>query len=99
MINLSPIDDIEIKTVWHWKNIGKMFATFFALLPIPVLVTLVLELPISLGMIVGGLWGYVLMLLLMCEWDAYHFETYRKLAKRKYFLGRVKNVKHIISDN
>ncbi len=59
-----------MKTVWHWKNLGK---SFLLVLLAGGFVSL-LSLPPVLSFLVGMLAGAVAMMFSLAFWDCWHFE-------------------------
>ncbi len=59
-----------MKTVWHWKNIGKS-----ALLVVLTGVAVgIMQLPQTINFLVSVAVGCVSMLLSLVKWDLWHFE-------------------------
>ena len=59
-----------MKTVWHWKNIGKAFL----LVILAGFGVAALNLPESIGFLVGMVAGSAVMIFSMIKWDLWHIE-------------------------
>lgn len=61
---------MKIKTVWHWKNIGKVSAV---LLVVAILWAMV---PVSppVGVLGGMVIGSIATMICLDRWDCWHFE-------------------------
>lgn len=59
-----------MKTVWHWKEIGKSFC-------VAILVAIIyscIPLPDEVSFLVGLVVGFISMVLCMAKWEMWHFE-------------------------
>lgn len=64
----------DIKTIWHWKNIGKVtFTALLAAVGVAVLVVLT-GIGSYAGFVLGYVVGVIATAIALDRWEIYHFE-------------------------
>jgi len=63
-----------MKTVWHWKNIGKAWLFVIAAAILFGFIANALELSGEISSLLGFFVGFVAMLFSVVKWDLWHFE-------------------------
>ena len=63
-----------MKTVWHWKNIGKALVMVILVAFIGDFLTSLFQLPFELSLLIGLVIGNGVAILSLVLWDLWHFE-------------------------
>lgn len=63
-----------MKTVWHWKNIGKAWLAVLASTILFAVIAVAIDLPNEIAMLLGVVVGWCAMTFSATKWDLWHFE-------------------------
>ena len=63
-----------MKTVLHWKNIGKAYFVALASALLLAVITVAIDLPDEIAMLLGAVVGWRAMAFSLTKWDLWHFE-------------------------